>query len=302
MDTPADEDRHDSADPVRPLHNVAFHPIPPRTVRRDNDDESQNSAKYRRLDSDGSRASASSGSSSRFLFVDSSSSHRPRSDQRAINAHIQQTAHRNRRQAAAQRLRGTANIGRYRREVQLQPRPTDLHNIAQRPLSPRDPPETRASSISLEQQSLPATPSSSVSLEQDSEDLQQQLVRLRHYGAVRGPEVRRAFDEQEADDERAELETIQRTQDHDNYADSSSVKTLLTQILQRLDAGNLGHAIHGRTGNVLKSTVLDPFGISSVQITPGMDSVLRHCKSSQSIPNHRLRVGSTSHSFPFSLL
>jgi hypothetical protein len=194
METPGDEELHDSPDPIHSPHNVALHPIPPRTVRRDNDDESQNSAKYRRLDWDGSRTSASSGSSSRFLFVDSSSSQRPRSDQRAINAHIQQTAHRNRRQAAAQRLRGTANIGRYRREVQLQPRPNDLQNLAQRPLSPQNLPVTRASSISLDQQSLPATPSSSVSLEQDAEDLQQQLVRLRHYGAVRGPEVRQAFD------------------------------------------------------------------------------------------------------------
>jgi len=102
---------------------------------------------------------------------------------------------------------------------------------------------------------------------------------LRHYGEVRGSEVRQAFDAQEADDERGEVEVVQRPVDYDASEDASSVKSLLTQILQRLDAGNLGHTIQGRTGNVLKNTVLDPFGVSSVQITPGMDSVLRHCKS-----------------------
>lgn len=290
METPADEEHDSSARPNHATHNVALNPFPPRTVHRDDNDEPRNSAKYRRLDWDGSRTSTSLGSSSRFLFVDSSSSQRQRSDQRAINAHIQQTAHRNRRQAAVERLRGAANIGRYRREAQLQPRPTELQNPAQRPLTPRNLPVTRASSISLDQQSFPATPTSSIGPEQDTEDLHQQLVRLRHYGAVRGPEVRQAFDDQEVDDERGELEMIERPVDHDTPEDASSVKSLLTQILQRLDAGNLGHTIQGRTGNVLKNTVLDPFGISSVQITPGMDSVLRHCKS-QFLLQYCLSVG-----------
>lgn len=283
MDPPDEQDHHSSAEPrsanASPKHKViALHPSPlqPATVHR-NDNETSPLSKYRRLDREPPRASTiettGSRSGGRFLFVDSSTSQRPRSDQRAINAHIQQTAHRNRRQAAAQRLRGTANIGRYRRDLHLQPRPPDPQNVDQQLLSPR------ASGTSLHQQSLPATPSSSISLEQESGELAQQLIRLRHYGAVRELEVRQAFNEQEHDDERRELDVGRRMQNHNASAESSSVKTLLTQILQRLDTDNLGHAIHGRTANVLSNTVLDPFGTSSAPITPGMDVVLRHCKS-----------------------
>lgn len=282
MDSPDDEEHHSSAGPSNATRPdvVALHP---RRVNQDGVDASQ-SAKYRRIDRVGSRTSttpdtsSSESSSSRFLFVDSSTSQRPRSDQRAINAHIQQTAHRNRRQAAAQRLRGTANIGRYRRDVQLQPRPPDPQNVQQSPLAPQNISITRASGISVDQQSLPTTPYARDPLDEESGDLAQQLIRLRHYGAIREPEVLQAFEEQENEDAQEALEAVQRVQSRAS-AESSSVKTLLEQILRRLDADNLGHAIHGRTANVLSNTVLDPFGTSSVQITPGMDAVLRHCKS-----------------------
>lgn len=289
MDSPDEQDHHSSAEPgsanAPPQHKViALHPSPLQaaTVHRSNNENSPLS-KYRRLDREPPRASATeatgSRSGGRFLFVDSSTSQRPRSDQRAINAHIQQTAHRNRRQAAAQRLKGTANIGRYRRDLHLQPRPPDPQNVDQHLLSARNLSDTRASQTSPHQQSLHTTPSSRTSLEQEYGDLAQQLIRLRHYGAVRELEVRQAFTEQEHDDERRELDAGQRLQSHNVSAESSSVKTLLTQILQRLDTDNLGHAIHGRTANVLSNTVLDPFGTTSAPITPGMDVVLRHCKS-----------------------
>ena len=264
---------------------VRIHPQQREAMRQDGD-QTLLSTKYRRLDREGTRASTGSNETgNRFLFVDSSSSsQRPRSDQRAINAHIQQTAHRNRRQAAVQRLRGigTANIGRYRREAQLQLRPTE-----QRPSSDQTQLEhsvavTRASSVSLEQRNLPGLNSSSISPpEIESAEVQQQLDRLRHYSTIRGSEVDQAFRQQEEDDEREALQVIQNTQleDHGSATEASSVRMMLKQILQRLDAGNASHAIHGRAGNnVLHNTVLDPFGVSSVQVTPSMDSVLRHCK------------------------
>ncbi|KIX05564.1 uncharacterized protein Z518_06436 [Rhinocladiella mackenziei CBS 650.93] len=220
----------------------------PRSVRGDKDTQSsspQSTNKCRRLDQEGAGTSIAD-SGHRFLFVDSSSSgQRPRSDQRAINAHIQQTAHRNRRQAAAAAQRAkiskTANISRYRREIPLQPRQIEI----QQPVA------------SQESNPLPPSPPSrSPGVDQD------QLDRLRHYSTVRAPEVRQAINAQQEDDR--------------SLVENNSVRSMLTQILQRLDAGNVGHAIQGPPNSNLRSTVLDPFNVSSVTITPSMNAVLRH--------------------------
>lgn len=233
--------------------------------------ETQSTPKYRRLDREGTRASIGPEHSGRFLFVDSSSSgQRPRSDQRAINAHIQQTAHRNRRQAAAQKLKGTgtANIGRFRREPQLQPRPIEPQRVP---------------ATVVDQENAPA--SRPARLSQSPEVDQEQLERLRHYSVVRGPEVRQAIDAQYQDDEQ-EVEAVQRVGPNDEraLADNNSMRSMLAQILQRLDAGNPGHSIQGLPVSALRNTALDPFDVSAVTITPAMNSVLRHCKSVQSIP------------------
>lgn len=153
-------------------------------------------------------------------------------------------------------------------------------HISEQPSFQHSVPVTRSSSISLEHQSLSATPASTLSLEHEPEEVHQQLQRLRHYSTVRELEVTEAFQQQEEDDDREALEIIQRNgiEDNDLVTEASSVRTMLAQILQRLDARNVGHAIQGQSGNVLKNTVLDPFGIGSVQITPKMDSALRHCK------------------------
>ncbi|KIW58095.1 hypothetical protein PV05_02645 [Exophiala xenobiotica] len=244
------------------------------------DDQSQGSAssahKYRRLDRDGARASPAPEQANRFLFVDSSSaSQRPRSDQRAINAHIQQNAYRNRRQAAQKQSdTGAANVGRHRREPQLQPRPIEPHpsiepqQAAATSIRPTTTPErTIASRISN------LSPGLSRAM-----NIEDQVHRLRHYSNIRGPEVRQAVEAQREDERRASGDSRRSaTPDEDRaLVESASVRSMLTQILQRLDAGNVGQALRGSPVSALRNTVLDPFNPSSVTITPAMNAVLRH--------------------------
>ncbi|OAP55302.1 hypothetical protein AYL99_10275 [Fonsecaea erecta] len=253
----------------------------------DRDDESRgagSSKKYRRIDREGGRASTGSEQSSRFLFVDSSSSgQRPRSDQRAINAHIQQTAHRNRKQAAQkQKTAGAANIGRFRREPQLQPRPTEPRSIVPVPL------ERRSSSQTPRSPSAESSPAPRSSLSPPGENVlhespapgrseslpalaREQVDRLRHYSSVRGAEVREAVNAQRHE-QNASTEIARREPPQDETA---SVRSMLTQILQRLDAGHTGRLIQSPSSS-LNNTLLDPFNISSVHITPSMNAVLRH--------------------------
>src|ERR1700742_696397 len=124
----------------------------------DASEEGRSSNKYRRLDGEGARASPAPEQASRFLFVDSSTSgQRPRSDQRAINAHIQQTAHRNRKHAAQKKqTSGVANIGRHRPRPVLQPRPIEPQRIAIAPA-------VREQRGSLEAPSFPSFASSPAS-------------------------------------------------------------------------------------------------------------------------------------------
>lgn len=239
-----------------------------RSAEREDEDEEVSQFKYRRVDREGGRAP-----STRFLFVDSSSSgQRPRSDQRAINAHIQQTAHRNRREAAAtlkSKPEGGANIGRYRREAQIQPRPI----VPQRTPS-------ATPSAALEQRSSPeseAPPTPRPPTRPRLPEVEQGLLdRLRHYSNVRAPEVRHAINSQREHERRESFEFVQRAPEEEhNIDETSSVRSMLTQILQRLDAGNRGHSIQDPS-SAMRSTVLDPFNISSVVITPSMNAVLRH--------------------------
>ncbi|EXJ54603.1 hypothetical protein A1O7_09944 [Cladophialophora yegresii CBS 114405] len=261
----------------------------------DGSEAGESSTKYRRIDQEGARASTASEQASRFLFVDSSSSgQRPRSDQRAINAHIQQTAHRNRKQAGRkQKTTGTANIGRQRPRPVLQPRPVEALRIAD-------------ASAALQQRGSPETPSvpsvasspassSTVSVRADSrtpepqtpglqrapptakqEQLdREQLDRLRHYSNVRRNEVQEAVNAQRSE-QNASTDVARRASFGD---ETSSVRSMLTQILQRLDAGHPGTALQSPPNSSLRNTVLDPFNISSVHITPSMNTALRHCKS-----------------------
>lgn len=244
------------------------------------DEESEASAstsshKFRRLDQEGSRSRADPEQVNRFLFVDSSAAgQRPRSDQRAINAHIQQNAYRNRRQAA-QRQGGTdaANIGRYRREAQIQPRPIEPHPAAepQRPTLPtleRATPPTTPVSFSPSSTAVSPPPS----LDPD------QVGRLRHYSNVRAREVREAVNAQRTDEQQITSESRRSISPEDDRAlvESSSVRSMLTQILQRLDAGHVGHPLQGSPSSTLMA--LDSFNLSSVTITPAMNAVLRHCR------------------------
>ncbi|KAI1626430.1 hypothetical protein EDD37DRAFT_346759 [Exophiala viscosa] len=236
---------------------------------------SSSSQKARRLDQEGSRSRTDPEQVNRFLFVDSSSAgQRPRSDQRAINAHIQQNAYRNRRQAA-QRQRGSdgANIGRFRREPQLQPRPTEPHPVAE---------PQRAPVQSVERATPPSTPASfsrhssvfspPVRLEQG------QVERLRHYSSVRAPEVREAVNAQREDEQRSASESRRSITPEDDplLVESPSVRSMLTQILQRLDAGHAGHSLPGSPGSSSRNMALDPFNLSTVTVTPAMNAVLRH--------------------------
>ncbi|OCT48188.1 hypothetical protein CLCR_04229 [Cladophialophora carrionii] len=272
---------------------------PPRADRSPSLDEGseagESSNKYRRIDREGARTATASGQFSRFLFVDSSSSgQRPRSDQRAINAHIQHTAHRNRRQAAQkQKTTGAANIGRHRPRPVLQPRPVEALRIADSPapLQQRSSPE--ASSFS----SVASSPASSstVSVRADSRtpepetpvlrrarataDREQpdreQLDRLRHYSNVRRIELHEAVNAQRSE-QNASTEVARRASTED---ETSTARSVLRQILQRLDAGHPGSSLQSEPNSSLRNTVLDPFNISSIHITPSMNTALRHCKS-----------------------
>ncbi|KAK6369362.1 hypothetical protein LTS17_009705 [Exophiala oligosperma] len=257
------------------------------------DDESESGAssapKYRRLNRDGTRASSTTDQGSRFLFVDSSSAgQRPRSDQRAINAHIQQSAYRSRRQAARQQ-RGSdaANVGRHRGAPQLQPRPiepypTVEHRRASPLISPTSTPHQQASRPQIPTLTPTISPASSPGLPTavlpGSDIDQDQISRLRYYSNVRGSEVRQAVEAQRGDDRQALSERRQGTVPEEDRAlvENASVRSMLTQILQRLDAGNVGQPLHGPPISALRNSVLDPFSPSSIAITPAMDAVLRH--------------------------
>ncbi|KIX96204.1 uncharacterized protein Z520_07982 [Fonsecaea multimorphosa CBS 102226] len=254
----------------------------------DRDEESpgvESSNKYRRIDREGSRASTTAEQSNRFLFVDSSSSgQRPRSDQRAINAHIQQTAHRNRKQAAQkQKTGGAANIGRYRREPQLQPRPIEPQPIAPSTLERRETLQPRQStspesssaprsSLSPPEENVIREPPTPRRLETLPALDREQVDRLRHYSNVRGAEVREAIDAQQHE-QTVSTEIARR---HPLQDETTSVRSMLTQILQRLDAGHAGRLIQPSPNSSLNNTLLDPFNISSVHITPSMNAALRH--------------------------
>ena len=234
-------------------------------------------SKYRRLDTEGSREfvgsnfspstvtpgsfaeqspsrlTAGDDSADRFLFVsvgDSPTRQRSRLDQRAINAHIQQTAHRNKRQEAAERLkaRSTANIGRFRKVIQTR---DDV------------PPHVAP-------QSSPTRTESPVRQDEPQEVVQKQLDRLRYYSATRAPEAAEVVDDERLKGE-DELSLAS--------AKEPSVRTMLSQILHRLDAGHFGHDPQSRPDSVLGINFQDPFNIGSVQITESMNGVLRHCKS-----------------------
>lgn len=253
----------------------------------DESEGAQSSNKYRRIDREGARSSATSEQASRFLFVDSSSSvQRRRSDQRAINAHIQQTAHRNRKQAAQkQKTSGAANIGRYRREPVLQPRPSEPQRIAIAPANTAQ--RTSISVPSSTTFSSPVASSSSSHLQsQDSTPApgrprsppgvdHGQFDRLLHYNNVRRPEVQNAVDSQRDEQNALSTEVARRMTSEEK---TKSVRSMLTQILQRLDAGHAGHSIPGTSHSSLRNTALDPFNFSSVHITPSMDATLRHCE------------------------
>ena len=260
-------------------------------AREEESEEAQSSNKYRRIDRDGVRASSIPQQAGRFLFVDSSSSgQRPRSDQRAINAHIQQTAHRNRKQATRrQKTTAAANIGRYRREPLLQPRPVEPQRIV---IDSADLDQRRSSGAgsfaSFESSSVASSTFSIRSESRTPEPQalersrsppgfeQEQLDRLRHYSSVRGPEVRDAVNAQH-DEQATSTEIVRRANPAE---ETTSVRSMLTQILQRLDAGHARHSITGAPNLSLQNTALDPFNISSVHITPSMNSALRHCKLS----------------------
>lgn len=227
--------------------------------------------KCRKLDRGGIRAAIDTEHNSRFLFVDSSSGgQRPRSTQRAINAHIQQTAQRNRRRALAHRERGTGatTTGRNRREPELRPRPVE----------PSLPSATLIDHGALEASRISLLSASGAS---SSPDVYQGVVsRLRHYSTVRAPEVRSAINAQREDDLRAASALSPRGApgNDGSLVEDASLRSLLTRILQRLDAGNVGHAIQGQPVSSLKNTILDPFNVSAVIITPSMNTTLRHCK------------------------
>ncbi|KIW09982.1 hypothetical protein PV08_11758 [Exophiala spinifera] len=254
------------------------------------DDESESGAssapKYRRVNRHGTRAVTASDQSSRFLFVDSSSAgQRPRSDQRAINAHIQQSAYRNRRQAARQQ-RGSdaANVGRHRGSTQLQPRriepsPSVEHHRAS-PLTSPTRQEPSDSRLPTPTSTISPTPSPGLATNARAvADVDQDLIsRLRYYSNVRGSEVRQAVEAQREDDRRASSEHRQPAplQEDRALAENVSVRSMLTQILQRLDAASVGQPLHGPPISALRNSVLDPFSTSSIMVTPSMDAVLRH--------------------------
>ncbi|KAH0848923.1 hypothetical protein FOPE_03018 [Fonsecaea pedrosoi] len=253
--------------------------------RDDEDGRTESSNKYRRIDQEGARASTASEQSSRFLFVDSSASgQRPRSDQRAINAHIQQTAHRNRKKAAQkQTTTGAANIGRYRREPQLQPRPIEPQPTSPVALERQNPLQLRRS-ISRENSSAPRSslspPAEVVGREPPASARAESLPaldhahldRLRHYSSVRGAEVREAITAQQQS-QNVSTDIARRGA---SQVEATSVRSMLTQILQRLDAGHAGGLIQPSITSSLNNTLLDPFNLSSVHITPSMNAVLRH--------------------------
>ena len=248
----------------------------------DGSEEGKSSNKYRRINQEGARTSTASDNASRFMFVDSSSSgSRRRSDQRAINAHIQQTAHRNRKQAAQkQKTTGTANIGRNRRAQFLQPRPTEAHQIAA-PVATLDAPSSPSFASSPASSSTVSIRSESHTLEpgvpaplRPPPDVHRELDRLRHYSSLRRADVENAVNAHRHE-QNAPTEVVRRASLED---ETGSVKSILTQILQRLDAGHAGHSIRSPPNSSLRNTALDPFNISSVHLTPSMNTALRHCE------------------------
>jgi hypothetical protein len=195
-----------------------------------------------------------------FLFVESTPGgrQRARSDQRTINAHIQQTAHRIRKSTTQKKSAAGSNISRSRRELQ-----------------PRPPTRSPATNEDQERPSAEAVDGAATStvfdVDRIGEDFEgRQLERLRHYSTYRAPEVRNATG------------LVQRARTDDD-GESASVRSMLAQILQRLDAGHAGYSIQSSPDLSIRNTALDPFNISSVRITPQMNSVLRHCKLDVSV-------------------
>jgi hypothetical protein len=111
----------------------------------------------------------------------------------------------------------------------------------------------------------------------------EQLGRLRHYSTVRAPEVRQVIEDARREEHQRAVSATGRsnTGEHDLALPESNsvVRSMLSEILQRLDTRTAGHALQAASSLSARNTVLDPFNLSTITITPSMNAVLRHCKS-----------------------
>ena len=190
----------------------------------------------------------------RFLFVSAGnfvSQQLSRPDQRAVNAHIQQAAHRNKRQEAAARLkdRRTANIIRFRQA--LQPRDDISSRVASSPYLLETQRPLRQDKPQQAVQEVPTT--------------------FRSYNA------RTEIENQDAEGDEISLATTRQP----------SFETTVTQTIHHLNTDGLSDDPQSKFSSLLRNNAQDPFNIGSIRVTNSMNAVLRHCKSACKCPGSK---------------
>lgn len=191
----------------------------------------------------------------RFIFVNAheslTPSQRQRVDQKAINAHVQTTAYRQRRSAAIERLKRNvkANVGRPR--PVLVPQPEAGGSYSQN--------STLAAAISIRGV---VSPRRGTNIRRRRGSIEHRISG--HDNAVI-PGADEDIDSEDEGDAGVELQAMRK---------------VLESISRRMSALENPRILPGSPQSLLDSGDVDPFAIASVPITKGMNKVFSHCMSS----------------------
>jgi hypothetical protein len=191
----------------------------------------------------------------RFIFVNAHESlargQRLRVDQKAINAHVQTTAYRQRRSAAFERLKRNAKANTGRSRPGLVPQSEAGGSYSQN--------STLAAAISIRGVVLPRR-GSNVGRRHGSMG-----HRISGHGNAVIPWADEDIDSEDEGDDDVELQAMRK---------------VVESISQRMSMLENSRIRQGSPQSLLDSGDVDPFAIASVPITKGMNKVFSHCMSS----------------------
>lgn len=191
----------------------------------------------------------------RFIFVNAYESltpgQRQRVDQKAINAHVQTTAFRQRRSAAVERLKRNAKANAGRSRPVLVPQSEAGGSYSQN--------STLAAAISIRGVVLPRR-GTNVGRRNGSME-----HRISGHDNAMIPWADEDIDSEDEDDSDIELQAMRK---------------VLESIRERMSALQASRMRQGSPQSLLDSGDVDPFAIASVPITKGMNKVFSHCMSS----------------------